>query len=296
MIFVIYLYQGDNMRNKNEMMLMFLILVIVAVLVVAIFTPKNEDKPVNLTAYFFDVGDADSALLTTDNHNVLIDTGMSSSVGNVLNYLIENEIKDIDYLIITHPDQDHIGGAEQIINYVNVKNVIQGEYKKGSSEEEAFEKALAENGIVPTILTEDSKFELDDIEFDINVPKGNYKEDDSNNSSLIVSVINRNNKLLFMGDARKERVKEFLESGKIGKYDFVKVPHHGECGEEIKDLLKEIRPSYSVISTSSDKYTDNDTKRAMKGYKVDAFFTGKHPVCLTSNGHVLKVEYKKGEI
>ena len=89
-----------------------------------------ENAPFEIT--FMNVGKADSIFLSIDDKNIMIDTGLNSTKDNVVSQLKEKNIDSIDYLILTHMDKDHIGGADAILNEFKVDNVIQADYSKDS--------------------------------------------------------------------------------------------------------------------------------------------------------------------
>ena len=74
--------------------------------------------------HFIDVGQGDSILVKTEDADILIDAGPGINAGDLTSYLKEQEIETIDYFITTHPHEDHIGGADDVIYSFNVKNII----------------------------------------------------------------------------------------------------------------------------------------------------------------------------
>ena len=246
-------------------------------------------KENNLFIHFFKVGKADSILIRTNNYNVLIDTGESSTVGVILDYLKENKINKIDYLIITHFDKDHVGGAASIINELEVSNVYQSNYPKDSSAYNNYVKALFSKGITAITLRRDTSFELDDVKFKINAPKEEeYIKNPSNNSSLIVSVFNQNNSFLFMGDAENARINEYLDIDKK-TYDVLKVPYHGHYQKNLRYLISSVKPKYSIITSSDNEKEDEETLNILENSEV--FLTRINPVDIKSNGSQIDVKY-----
>ena len=82
--------------------------------------------------HFIDVGQADAALICTAEGNVLIDAGTNAAEDDLKAYLDSKGIKDIEYAVFTHPHEDHIGGADMVMNNYNVKNVIMPEKEQTS--------------------------------------------------------------------------------------------------------------------------------------------------------------------
>ncbi|MGX8692785.1 MAG: ComEC/Rec2 family competence protein, partial [Clostridia bacterium] len=181
----------------------------------------------NLTVYAFPAGAADAFLITTEHSAVLIDCASKGDGKLITDYMEKQGIDRLDYLIISHFDKDHIGGAKKVIRSVPADHVLQPVCVKGSETFDHYMAALSDAGIEAETVTEDLYFELDGVEYWINPPAGGYQSNESNNASLIVSIANGKDKLLFTGDAENERITEFLNLNP-GPYDVMKVPHHGK--------------------------------------------------------------------
>ncbi len=247
----------------------------------------------DLTVYCFSAGKADAFLLMTANGTVLIDAGVKGFGGEILQYLEEEGIGKIDYLIISHFDQDHVGGAAKVINNIPVGIVLQSNNPKDSTEYEKYVKALKNASIEPVTVRQEITFVLDQVVYKVNPPRKNdYQKDDSNNSSLIVSVNNGGNSLLFMGDAQTERIEEFLDAG-CGQYDLLKVPHHGQEEASVEALLQAVRPQYAVIPSSDLEPESDMVLSALKEAGAEVFLTRIAPVVITSDGTSIQVFYEE---
>lgn len=146
---------------------------------------KSETYP-DFTVDFLDVGKADSMILRTENSTVVIDCGEKGDGKEIIALLAENDIECVDYLIITHYDKDHVGGAAKLIKDIEVKNVLAPDYEEESSEMKKYQKALSERNITPVLVTEDMLFTLDGVEYTVYSPKKTfYGEDDDNDFSLV---------------------------------------------------------------------------------------------------------------
>ena len=91
-------------------------------------TNKKIDQTItttnNLEIYFLDVGEADSTLIRKENHNILIDGGNNRDGKKLVNYFKSLNIDSFDYVIATHPHEDHIGGLDYIIREFNINNYL----------------------------------------------------------------------------------------------------------------------------------------------------------------------------
>ena len=250
-----------------------------------------ETEGTELEVYCFSAGKADAFLLTTAGSAVLIDAGEKGFGQEILELLAEKGVTALDYLIITHFDQDHVGGAAKVINNFPVKAVLQSNRPKDSEEYEKYTKALGNAGIEPVTVRETLSLLLDGVAYTVDPPRKNsYAEDSSNNSSLIVSVADGENRLLLTGDAQDARLAELL-SGQGTDYDFLKVPYHGCWLENLEELLVFSTPEYAVITSSEEQAEDHRTLDLLAEREIETFLTRSGPVLVTCDGETLEVAY-----
>ena len=248
----------------------------------------------NLEVHFFDAGKADAILLTTANSAVLIDTGEKGFGKTILADLEEKGVSKLDYLIVTHFDQDHVGGAAKVLESITVGTVLQSNQPKDSKEYDNYVDALNAAGIVPVTVRETYEFTQDGVAYTVDPPrKSKYNEDESNNSSLIVSVVNGGNRLLFTGDAQTERLAELLDTDSTS-YDVLKLPHHGQDEPLLDPLLKSTKPSYAVITSSDDEPESEEVVRALKQAGIRILLTREGSFTLESDGTEIRLANDSG--
>ncbi len=251
--------------------------------------PDAGGSAAELTVQFFDAGKADAILLTTANSAVLIDAGEKGFGKTILAYLEDQGIEKLDYLIVTHFDRDHVGGAAKIINNIAVGAVLQSNRPKDSEEYEKYVKALNNAGIEPLTVRDAYAFTLDGVTYAVDPPRKNsYAEDESNNSSLIVSVTNGENRFLFTGDAQTERLAEFLDANDTA-YDVLKLPHHGKDEPLMSALLESTGPAYAVITSSDDEPESATVVGELERAGVTVLLTREGAVTLRSDGNRIEV-------
>ena len=265
-------------------------LLALALTLTACASPKKEDaRSAELDVHFFDAGKADAILLTTADSAVLIDAGEKGFGKTVLAYLEEKGIERLDCLIVTHFDQDHVGGAAKIINNLAVETVLQSNQPKDSEEYEKYVKALENADIEPTTVRETYTFTLDGVQYTIDPPRRtSYDSDSSNNSSLIVTVTNGENRFLFTGDAQTERLSEFLDAG-VAACDVLKLPHHGKDEQLLGALLNAEKPTYAVVTSSDEEPESAATVAALDAAGVTLLLTREGAVTLHSDGKRIDV-------
>ena len=255
---------------------------------------QPEDVPdvgtMNVT--FFDVGKADSILIRTPESTVIIDCGEKGDGKEIVAELEQYEVTTVDYLIITHYDKDHVGGAAKVINNLDVKNVLAPDYEENSDEVEKYQKALDAKGITPQLLTSDLTFSLDNVEYTVYAPKKTfYGEDNDNDFSLVTKAVHGSNTLLFTGDAMKQRLDEIMD---IGDCTLLKVPYHGRELPNMSGFLDAVSPEVAVVCTDQSEFSA-DTQSLLIDRKIKYYatcFNGR--IDAVSNGSTVSVTAEKG--
>lgn len=197
-----------------------------------------------LTVTAIDVGKGDCILITTQNTAVLVDTGYADTADTVLETLDKKQIDSLDYLIITHFDRDHVGGAADILEQIPADEIITPDYKENSDEYNAFKKKAK---TMPwTKLTSRRDILLDTAALQITPPeKEKYGQD--NDYSLVLRLSHGQNTFLFAGDAQEERIEELLAEGNLSA-SCLKVPHHGRPENNSEAFFAAVRPQIAIIT------------------------------------------------
>jgi beta-lactamase superfamily II metal-dependent hydrolase len=256
---------------------------------------KNDSHDVSaeneLTVTFFDVGKADSIVLTSDASTVVIDCGEKGDGKDIVSYLSDRDISTVDYLIITHYDKDHVGGAAKVINKLDVKNVLAPNYDEQSEEMDKYRKALDAKNITPQLLTSDLSFTLGNISYEVFAPKQTfYGEDNDNDFSLVTKVTHGNNVLLFTGDAMEQRLDEIMD---IGQCTLLKVPYHGRKLANIEEFISAVKPKCAVVCTSQAEFS-SQLQNLLLDRKIPTYstcFNGR--ITAVSDGSEIKMSTEK---
>ena len=245
----------------------------------------------SFSVYCFQAGKADAFLLWNDQGAVLIDTGESGFGKTILEKLRAMGIEKLNYLIITHFDKDHVGGAKKVLTDFPVDTVLQSNCpKEDASAYNNYLEALTAVGLEPVTVRETQRFTLGDVSFTVDPPaQETYAEDESNNSSLIVTVTHGDNRLLFCGDAENLRLAEFLTQDP-GACVFVKLPHHGNYQKTLKTLLELTHPTWGLITSSQEEPEEQKTLDLLAEYGVQVLLTRQSAYLLGSDGKTLTVQ------
>lgn len=240
-----------------------------------------------LTVTVLDVGKADCILLSCQGETMLIDTGTRESAGTMLAFLQEQGITRLDVLLLTHPDKDHIGGVPDLLEAVAPAQIIQADAEKDSDTYARYEEAVRDKGLSPLRLREELELELGGASVRL-IPGKETSYDQSNDASILAEVTIGSRRFLFAGDAERERIQEYLDTGPE-PVDFLKVPHHG--GEEKNSALffYTLSPDYAVITCSEAEPPDDEVLAALEMVGAEVFLTSRGTVTAVSDGEMLEV-------
>lgn len=230
-----------------------------------------------LEARFLKVGKADAIVLMCQDKTMIIDCGEEDDGKEVLAYLKSRGIKKVDVLMITHFDKDHVGGADTLVEGIQVDRVLLPAYAGSGTEYTDFMEAVGRAGINPENVTENLNLMLGSASILVEPPASyeipaNVNEYD-NDFSLITTVEFEGKRLIFTGDSEKKRIREWLENGAAAECDVLKIPHHGVYNKALADLLSATKPSHTVICDSKKNPADEKTLGLIKSIGADCMQT-----------------------
>lgn len=208
--------------------------------------PASASGPEQMEVHFMDVGQGDATLVTCGGHTMLIDAGDDTKGTAIQNYLQKQKISKLDYLVLTHPDADHIGGAPVVITKFNIGSVFVSNFEKDNKTYQKLIQSLDDKQIKALTPKVNSKYTLGTASITILAPNGSY--DNPNDASIALLLKNGNRSFLFTGDAGEEAEQDILKTGIDISADVYKVGHHGSKYSTSKDFFEAVDPFYAVIS------------------------------------------------
>ena len=200
----------------------------------------------DVSVHFIDVGQGDAALVLTGEHAVLVDAG-PVAVGRTTAEYVRSYTKKLDYVLISHPHEDHMGGLPEIIGRVEIGAIIM---TADGSDSAFFSRTLdliEEYGIDVYEAKPRDLYRAGDITIEILSPL-NYHEIKNDNSAAARVTVDKFS-VLFTGDTETEEEAELVaEYGDHLRADVLKVAHHGSATSTSKAFLKCVEPTVAVIS------------------------------------------------
>jgi competence protein ComEC len=231
----------------------------------------------------FDVGLGDCSLLQVDSKlNMMIDTGPIGTSNpalqyDVLPYLKENGIRHLQYLVLTHPHNDHTGGADLLLRSVKVDTIFINNYFAETPEGQDF---LHKHQKAVKILQAGDHFQLGEVHFYVLHPASTYQDSNPNNTSLVLRIDFHLCRLLFPADIEEsaEQLLCLQNASQIRGIPFIKVPHHGSATSGDADFISLVHPQMAIIPASQHTRFRFPNSRTVEKYQATGakvFITGK---------------------
>ncbi len=212
----------------------------------------------NLRVYCLDVGQGDSILITNNNKTMLIDASTNEMGSRVVKYLNDLGIKKIDYLVGTHPHEDHIGGLDNVIKNFDIGTIYMPNVVATTKTFEEVIDAISAKKLKVTSPKTGDKFTVGNAECEVMSIRND--KDNYNNCSIVIKMDFNNVSYLFTGDAE-----ESVESSRKWPHiDVLKVGHHGSNTSSSKKFLEQIKPEVALISVGQGNTYGHPTQATLK--------------------------------
>ena len=266
---------------------------------------KTPAKPGDkLIIRMLDIGQGDAFLLEKDGKFAMIDTGDVEHREALVKYLHEYGVKELSNVIITHPHADHMGGMKAVFDNIKVDNIYDDGVPTNTNTYKTYLKNIKTKNIPFHIPKAGETIALfDGVDFHVAGPVSEIKDQkgrpDLNNNSIVGKLTYGDFSMLFTGDAEKEEESAILKSGFGLKSDVLKVGHHGSNTSSSYLFLRQVMPSYAVISCGRDNAYGHPHQEVLARlrdigaavYRTDESGT----IVCRSNGERVAFETEKGK-
>jgi competence protein ComEC len=251
-----------------------------------IFMNEGVPEGPQLQLHFIDVGQGDSTLIITPSgQTMLIDGGNNGKGDDVFDYLQSIDVNQIDFMIATHPDADHIGGLDEIMELINVTTVYDNGQEHETITYSDYISLARERDY--QIVREDFVLNLDDdatLEFIVpyDTDRGLYS--DTNANSILIRASFQGVSALFTGDCEKKCERDVMKddtNSSIGnniKAKILKAGHHGSKTSSGESFVTEINPELALISVGKNSWghPNKEVLKIFNDKEMDVFRTDKH--------------------
>lgn len=261
--------------------------------------PANPDS--NFSVYYLDVGQGDCSIVKSNDAVMMIDTSTDNHAVDIQEALLSLSIEKIDYLVITHQHDDHMGSAKAIIDKYEVSNIIMPKLSEinmvTTSSYENLLKSIANNKVNAIPATVGDSFKLGEAIVQIFSPS--QQDEDLNNMSVVLKVTYGETSFIFQGDAEKSIEKQLLNSDFDLSADVIKLGHHGSNTSSTDKYLKAVNPQYAIISCGADNsygHPHDEVIDRLKKNDIDFFVTAlTGDITVTSDGKNINVSTQNKE-
>ena len=248
----------------------------------------------NVTIKFIDVGQGEAILIALPEKTMLIDAGPTGSAPKIAQVLQELGRDKIDYLVATHPDEDHIGGMADVISSTQIGTIYAPNKTNNTATYRKFLAAIQNNNLQITLAEAGTIIDqTDDYKLEILWPKKDANFPETNDYSIIIKLTVGNKTFLFTGDAPTNAI---LNSNP-GHIDVLKVSHHGSRTGTTEVLIHKLSPTYAVLSYAVDNsygHPMQSVLNALRKHSVEVWGTGANgTITITCDGTNIDISGEK---
>lgn len=238
---------------KNSKNYLFLILVIIVIFVIFLQKKWTDES---MKVVFCDVGQGDSILIHQDFFQILIDSGKNERVLGCLGHFLPPWDRQLEIVIMTHGDEDHIGFFGEILGIYDAQMMFFPDSDKDSQTIRGLKEAINQEipqgaSLKQPILGQTIGFPSGGKITFLELPDGLAWEPSENDRSIVFLLEYQGTKWLFTGDLEEKGEQEMLKNGFFPRVDVLKVGHHGSQTSSTMEFLQQTKPSISVISAGA---------------------------------------------
>ena len=248
----------------------------------------------NVTIKFIDVGQGEAILIALPEKTMLIDAGPTGSAPKIAQVLQELGRNKIDYLVATHPDEDHIGGMADVISSTQIGTIYAPNKTNNTATYRKFLAAIQNNNLQITLAEAGTIIDqTDSYKLEILWPKKDANFPETNDYSIIIKLTVGNKTFLFTGHAPTNAI---LNSNP-GHIDVLKLSHHGSRTGTTEQLVRKLSPTYAILSYAVDNpygHPMQSVLNALHKHSVEIWGTGANgTITITCDGTNIDISGEK---
>lgn len=246
-----------------------------------------------LCVYYFNVGQGDAALAVLDGTSILFDAGTNESAEKLAAYLSRLQIEKIDCMVLSHPHEDHIGGADTVLERFKVDSVIMPLSDSLDRCYVELVNAVNDAGCTVYSAVAGDSYSFGEIALDMLAPTS--ITGDANLDSAIVKLVYGETSFLFTGDCEGDAEQNLINiAGDALRSDVLNVGHHGSNTASSDEFLDAVAPKIAVISCAEGNdyghpHPDVLKRLAERDIWVERTDLGKS-ITVTSDGKTVSVK------
>ncbi len=235
----------------------------VLLLILVLYSPTPIPNKNSVLITTLDVGQGLAIVVQTKNHTLLFDTGAAYPSGfnmgdSVINpYLKSKQIKSLDKIIISHGDNDHIGGLDSVLMEFNTDEILSSVPNK-----------IKHNAKTCSSI---ESWNWDNVIFEMLNINNSFI---GNNGSCVLKISTNKHSILLSADIEKKAERHLVETiGDRLRSDILIAPHHGSKTSSSDKFLQKVRPKFVIISSGYKNRFKHPAKIVMDRYKVNNIST-----------------------
>ena len=289
------------LKERHRFLLPISILQVLLIAILVLHPLSSARAGAQLRVDFLDVGQGDSALITMpDGTTLLVDGGGNTTeaarrIGEtvVSEYLWWRGLSEVDYVLATHADADHIDGLNEVVKNFNVRSALIARRPAGDPEFARFSQTLTETNTHAEVIYAGDVIRFGDAEVSVLWPPADG-ELSTNNDSLVLSLKFGERSILLTGDIERLAERALTESPQALRGDVVKVPHHGSKTSSTDDFVRATSPRLAIISVGRNSmfgHPHRDVVQRWQANGATVLTTGEcGTITITTDGHDLSLK------
>lgn len=234
-----------------------------------------------------DVGQGLSLLIEADGHYMLYDGGGRTRSSYVVSYLKQHGVRELDYMVASHYDEDHISGLIGVMNTAKVNMLLSPDYVRDTHIFDSFRSTVQNKAIPEQHPLQGEKYTLGSAEISVLGPV-RYDPYGDNDNSIVLKITYGDFKCILSGDAETSEEYSVLHNNTDIRADLYVVGHHGSADSSSTEFVRAIEPQYAFLSVGKNNpygHPNPVTLNTLMEYNIQLFRTDQQgEVTVTSDG------------